>query len=691
MPTKTLSVRCIGTRKKDGLRCTNKTKNTSAQCGKCSGIPFGGMTAAEASKDDALASAAEEANVPPTPTLSTPDSDEAPVTPFDQDVTVGEAAGTPFLLSGGDLYDSTATVHAYEDESGNPDDVHEVLSARLTPEAEEKLIDALAIGKTKMVPVEVTESKTGEHPVDDELGLHDKASEIARSINARMKNGESADEISGVNGPRIEDLQARLASAKAKGAPDELVAHYENAISQFQERLAADYATAYDAGGKIGMIDKWTGPYTHTHTKYDQQLIADDLAASVLPVSEVSAKRIDPWLDADGRARWDGDRTYKSPGKMWEIDLGDGYKATYRPTSLTEGADAEYSALRRITVTGPQGRGHTPEMMERLGRLNMVNEPMTTSEAEYTYLENVAYAMGGGSYHPNVQSARNLAAKVDDIEFEKLAHENFSTLSSSDPSSAAAAARNLRLQAEKAALPKKTRLLREAVAGAHGFGTGDDLKESPAYDPTPQRSGGWVTWKRPDMAPGSAGATAWKGKSLVHKINKGGGQGGGVLDILKNSGVLASQERRRQFGTPKGLGWSEDSDRPTGGASTTFAYIQGGGNGGSGARVVWSGADAQRLATRSDWFATQGDSFGVANQSHHYAKTATTTRDPSVAAHWTGGGEMMFYDGLDLMRSDAPTRIHCGSAHARDQGRDLLKKRGITHIGKRTVDEVLVA
>lgn len=676
----TIAVQCKGTAKSTKGPCTKKTKKPSGFCGLCTGVLYEAPQTNASVSADLLAAAADDATSP-----DGPDPD-APITPLDAEVTPGVSTGEPFLFAGADLYDSVGTVTAYR---GTDGDVHEVMHLRLTPEGEAKMLEALAIGKTKSVPVETHHVETGPSTIDTELGLQTSIEEIARSINARMKNGESPSEIASVNEPRIEALMDKMKMAEAKGAPPELLNHCNQAIEQFTARLDPSFDTPYTEGGKIPQIEQWQGQHTVTKTEWVDELVTDDLSTATLPVTQIKGKRIAPWIE-NGEACWDGSKTVGAPGEMWKVNLGDGYVAYYKPTALAEGATGAYSMRRRMTIIAPKGQGRVPGMAERLQAMNLVNEPMTHAEAEYTYLENVAYAMGNGSYHPAVENARRNAARIEDLEYEKALH-NHTPTAGENP---AEAARKLRLQAERAAIKKKTKILREAVGSTHGFGDGDSLAASPGYDPLPKRSGGWVTWRRPDVAEGTELGSTWRQRTLVHRMNKGGGHGGGIVDVLDNSGVLASQERRRQFGTPKGLGWSESEDASSGGASTTFGYIMGANgdnpqNNYGGARVVWEGEQMMNIAARTDWYATSGDSFGATNAASTHS-TSSLTRNPKTAAGYTNGGEMMFFEGLDLLGSDAPTRIHCGSDAQRSSALAALKKKGVTHIGGRPVEKVVL-
>lgn len=154
-------------------------------------------------------------------------------------------------------------------------------------------------------------------------------------------------------------------------------------------------------------------------------------------------------------------------------------------------------------------------------------------------------------------------------------------------------AKQIRLEAEARALPGKVRLVRDGVAKACGFPSGEALALSPGYDPTPKARGGWLVWERFDVAgrPDEVNA-AFGEKGLVHRLT-----GRNLVDVLRNGGVLASTERRRLIGVGSGKGMSEGADMRTGGARSVFLRV--GSRPSHGPALFW--ADPARLLRRADW------------------------------------------------------------------------------------------
>jgi len=107
-----------------------------------------------------------------------------------------------------------------------------------------------------------------------------------------------------------------------------------------------------------------------------------------------------------------------------------------------------------------------------------------------------------------------------------------------------------------------------------------------------------------------------------------------------------------------------------------------------GAALVWD--DPTVLLRRSDWYAYGGDHFGSLNPASGHSVSGLT-RDPFKVVTFNGNNEIMFRDGIDLLGTEAPSRIVCGSAKARDEVLGFLKDRGVTHLHGRAVQDVVHA
>jgi hypothetical protein len=171
----------------------------------------------------------------------------------------------------------------------------------------------------------------------------------------------------------------------------------------------------------------------------------------------------------------------------------------YRPHAANDPAAAEYSMRGQLEVHAPQGSGHGPEMVRRLGQLHLVNRPLTAAEGEWTYLRANITAQGLDK-NKAVVGAVTAARAMEDLQLQEIFYERQHELAGLGEPALQHLAREFQLEAAARCLPKKTALVRDAVAAAAGYSSGMALATSPGYDPVPKRSGGWLTWGRFDVA-----------------------------------------------------------------------------------------------------------------------------------------------------------------------------------------------
>lgn len=604
-------------------------------------------------------------------------SDTEVLTPVPTEPTPGEVCGTPLLVGGADLEDSLATLVSYK----SPGGPREALFATVAPEAEAKLFESLALSEEKLVPVTVEKEVTGRLPADEANQLYEQLATVAKSVNHHLKAGD------GVPAHTTEGLAKAKATIEAIGpqlegeADKAMLAHYQGAVDAIGERLAPGYATAYAAGGKIPLVTPFETTGTVTVTEY-VPAPADGVPEGLLGAQLRTATRIGSAVGADGSTSWDGSQRSPAKGKEYAIDLGDGYRAVYRPYAGAGGAatDPDFSQRGSLEVLAPQGAGHGPELVRRLGQLNLVNRPMSAAEGEWSYLTRNIEAQGL-AHHAKVAKALAEVDGLEDATTELLVAQRAHEAVGMGQAQLVSFAKSLRLEAEAKALPEKVRLVREGVAAATGFANGAALAASAGYDPHPRASGGWLVWDRFDVAADTAAARkSFGSRGLYHHVTNNN-----LVEMLRTGGVLASTERRRLMGIKPGKGMSEGSDMGTGGARSVFLRLHG--QPSSGPALFWS--DPTKLLRRSDWYGYNADHFGSLNPKSGHS-TSGLTRDPAALAGFKGGSnEVMFRHGIDLLGSEAPSLIRCSSAAQRAEVLKLLGERGITTLGGKPVKEVV--
>ncbi|RKE03013.1 hypothetical protein [Streptomyces sp. TLI_171] len=609
------------------------------------------------------------------------DSAEQPLTPVPEAPTTGMAIGEPVLVGGTDFLNSAATLISYDSADGTP---REVLLAHVNEEAEEKLLDALALSEGKLVPVEVTKEITGQLELDKQNNLHELVAQAAKSVNHKLKNGIDVPQSTH---DKITAAVKAVVTAAHGATADEaaMTGYYMEHLEAIAEKAKIGLGDqTYADGGKLPMVT----PYLHTGMATVTEMVpapVDDTDPGQLSAQLRNASRIDASLDpVTGEVSWDGTSRAHATGKEYAIDMGDGWSAVYRPYSLNEPGKAEFSIRGQLEVHAPAGAGHGPELVARLEQLHLANKPMTASEGEWTYLANNIKAQGLAS-NPQVKEAMEVARGLEELQVQELFHAHAHEAVGLDEAGLSAFAKKLQLQAAHDVLPKRIAVVRDAVGQAAGFADGAALSASPGYQPTPNRSGGWLTWTRFDVTGNpEAFASAWKGRSLVH------GMGGGDITTLFATGVLASTERRAVMGTSKGLGMSEGQDKFSGGANSVFLRVRDtpvDGDGGYGVRIVWD--DPAVLMKRSDYYAYNSDHFGALHTAGGKSVSGQTS-DPMKIAKFDGGGnEVMFRDGIDLFGAEAPSRVLCGSADNRDKLLKFFADKKITHLAGKPVADIV--
>lgn len=618
----------------------------------------------------------EEIAVPAAPAVDGPlqPPGGAPLTPIPDAPTCGDAAGTPLLVGGADLEDSTATLVAYD----SPDGPREVLTATVNAGAETKLLEALALTDQHLIPVSVQQQQLQRPQIDRDLGLYEQAVTVAKSVNHHLKAG---DDIPAHTHDNHQQLLAQLEQAEQAGEQPDMVAHYRAAAQQLGARLQPGYATAYGDGGKVDLIDPYQIPVTVTVTVTEMVPAPADQTddPALLPTTIRRATRIRPAL-ADAQTSWDGTSRAKATGHEYAIDLGDGFRAVYRPhTAAPDRTAVDYSHRGALEIIAPAGGGHSGQLVDRLGQLHLVNRTMTAQEGEWAYLQrNITAQRLGGD--PHVRTALDHAAAVEDAHYFELIAERQHDAVGLDAAQLDRFSRQLVLDAQARALTDRVQLVRDGVAKATGLADGAALGAHPGYDPHPHTAAGWLQWTRFDVAGDPATVTAaFNGRSLSHSLSADR-----LVGMMRNGGTLTCTERRRRMGVTE-VGMSEGSDMRTGGAKSVFLRVA---SKPSHVGLYWD--DPATLLRRSDWYGYDGDHFGALNPDDAHYQSGKLTRDPAAVAGFTAhSNEIMFANGIDLTGADAPSRIRCGTADTRSSVLAALTAQGLTHLGGRPVDQVV--
>lgn len=624
------------------------------------------------------------------PTLTVGPTEDLALTPVPAVLPVGHAVGTPLLVGGADLVDSLVTVTSYADSAGTgAHGSREVLQALVAPDAEGKILEALSVSTHQLIPVQVEKTLAAARlPLDTSEDLYGQLTPIARSINSHLKAGTPVPDHRKEALTKVTDRLTEITEDPGSTAAEKAMAtEYLTHTTAMAQRLTGLPAGVSYADARLPNVNAHTVTGTVMVTEYVPAPLPE-APEGLLPTTAAPATRIAPTIGSDGTSSWDGSKRSKASGTEYHVDLGDGYRAIYRPRagvttpgdpSSAPGASTDFSLRGQLEIVAPPGPGRAGQLVHRLGQLNLVNRPLTAAEGEWSYLQRNVTAQGLAA-KPGVAAALAQTEGLEDAMTHVLVAQHAHEAIGLDAPALARFAKQLRLEAEAKALPAKVGLLRDAVATATGHTNGAALAASPGYDPVPRTSGGWLTWGRFDVeADTKAVKAAFSGRGLGCNVT------GNNIGTMLVTSAMASTERRRLMGVQSGLGMSEAADQSTGGANAVFLRVRSKPT--SGPTLFWS--DPTALLRRSDWYAYNHDSFGaVAGGS----KTASgMTRDPSkVAGHHGGGNEIMFVNGIDLLGAEAPTEIRCQTPAQRTEVLAQLASAGISSIGGRPAEKVVL-
>ncbi|MFI2906677.1 hypothetical protein ACG2OD_00180 [Streptomyces sp. PDY-4] len=597
---------------------------------------------------------------------------DPPLTPVPAAPPVGEPTGTPILVGGDDFINSEATLVAYD----SPDGPREVLLTHISEEAEEKLLDALSIPGTHMEEIQVEEEVKERLDLDKEKKLAELTKTAVSSVQHKLKTGSPMSDASiAKHQAAVDAVSAVLNDPSISDDEKAMAQHYMDQLNVVKDKI--------DNGGAPM---PWMDAYEVTTTKMVTKQIPvpnGDPEPGTLAATVRKASRIKANLNPDtGQTSWDGVTRSSANGTEYEIDMGDGWKAVYRPYKENDPKTTEYSLRGQLEVHAPAGAGHGKDLVERLEQLHLMNKPMTAAEGEWTYLANNIKAQGLEGA-PGMKAAMETAQGLQDLQVQEIVHQRMESLMGLDSDALQTAMKRIHLEASHKVLPMKVEVVRDAVAKASGFASGAELAASPGYEPTPSTGGKWLTWSRFDVTGKKAEVQeAFKGRSLTHNLN------GGDLASLLGTGVLASTEKRAVMGIGGGLGMSEQDDKMTGGANSVFLRVKKTPSKPGGGRLIWD--DPSVLMQRSDYYAYNGDHYGAINPAHGHYNAGAITRDPMKIAKFTGSSnEIMFRNGIDLLGAEAPSRIVCHTAAERSSILASLTSRGITQLGGKPVEDVL--
>ena len=258
--------------------------------------------------------------------------------PVPETPTPGEVMGTPVLIGGADLEGSSATLRSYLGPAGP----REVLMATVNQDAEAKLLEALAVSETKMVPVQVEKEVTGRLPMDTTNQLHERLAKAAKSVNHHLHQGQAVPAHTHDNVAQLEADLAKLEAATTSETELAMIAAYRSHLEAIKQRLAPGWSTPYSPDGKVPFVDEYHATGTATVTEYIPAPVTAAEDPLSCPTTLRNATRVKSFI-VDDKSTWDGKARSPATGKEYVVDLGDGYTGIYRPYAGHDPKKEDYS------------------------------------------------------------------------------------------------------------------------------------------------------------------------------------------------------------------------------------------------------------------------------------------------------------------------------------------------------------
>ncbi|MGD9099901.1 MAG: hypothetical protein PVF45_05420, partial [Anaerolineae bacterium] len=618
--------------------------------------------------------------------------------------------GVHLLAGGDDVEDMTMTLYAYPSPDGQ---VRTMLVGKvradvpLTPgvsSAEDKLLDALDLGATKTMQVTETVMRDGRLPLDRDKELYENLVKAAKSIAYHFKAGgdgavaahveveialvtEALDEAE----QQLKDQLSAGDHVSGEAAELEALVPDDDPLVKSRAAMLAHYRTHLDdlkaclektqdwdgAAIKPEFVTAFTGKYQDEVVK---TVVVPSTEGEGLPV--VKEKDRSPNVQ-DGQ--WDGTwRHSPGAGTLYRIDLGDGWEAVYCPhRGQAQKEGAVFALQGTLVIAPPAGHADPAEAIWRMRQLNLHGYLASQEDEEYVYLNRQAWATRA-AITPEYRQIMTWKPEEND-RVGTLVTGAVGVLSADvgDEARRLQLAQEVLLRAQHRVKLERREALRDLVAAKVGLKP-EELAAHPGYMQSTGgcslsgKPGGFRVWHRLDAPP------AHPQRRIVHQIT---GHADNLVAAVENGGVLYSTYRRRTTGiVAQGGTMSPDSDMKTGGAAYLFTRVRPATFNPGGASIIW---DFDDLARRSDWFGYSGDHFGAINpKSGKYSAQWTT--DPGTAAAFMGGSnEVMFKNGVSLL--DYPPRtIKAGSQARRKKLLAAFEKQGVTHLGERSVEEIVV-
>jgi len=534
-----------------------------------------------------------------------------------------------------DVEDQNALVFV-ETAGGKP---RTVVRMKIRPEAEPKLLKSLAVTSGEKLTVDVGDTLPDDTFYDTILGG-------VKTVNHHVTEGDYA-----YNQEKLESvrkLRAKLRKLQKSSDPD-VAAMAEGYLAECEKVLEGASANK-----------KYTGKFTQYRKQFQSKPDRAEPAKGItarktkvrMPLRELRKGRLHVVQEHASTGEVFG-RSMKD-GVQYEIDLGDGITATYKPW-VGQNYYAQQGEFE-LHFDGDPDPKRFEQVMERLDRMGITATIATPEDAELLYLQKQAYVL-----------------KVDtSAEYKKAVRE-----------------------LDRKGASKEERIARLRSYWERRLGV-DDITRMPGYDPMgehqaqwddPSRRAGYRHQMRFDISDEDLERDL-PGHALYHRLTDDSGMAGFLDEMLGNNGAMASTIEKMRIGVKTG-GMSPESDMDTGGAAYFFTRIRKlpGQRGGSSSPGLYF---KKRMLRRMDAITYSGDRFGRVTAQTVRKNRKSTVKEWRQIASRGGSDETIFKYSVTLL--DNIDVIAVGSEAQRRQVIQAFKKHGITRLpdGRRVQDIVVV-
>ena len=514
-----------------------------------------------------------------------------------------------------------------------------VVRMKIRPEAESKMLKNLALTSDDSLVTQV-----GDALPDDKY--HDTILAGIKTVNSHVAKGDFDYNKQTLQGVRdiVPDLE-KLAKSKDRD------------VAAMAEKYLADCRTVLDGAEKKAKYQGTFAQYKKQfESKPDRKKPVEGITARKTKV-RVPLRRIENGEIAVVSETASTGEVFgrgMKDGVQYEIDLGDGMRATYKPW-----VDGNYYAHQgefEIHLPGDADPKQFDAMMERLDRMGVTATLATPQDAELMYLQKQAYIL-----------------KADTAaDYKKMAKD----------------------------LDKRSASKEERITAMRGYWEKrlgvSDLTRLPGYNPTgeyqaqwddPKRQAGYRHQMRFDVSDEDLDRQL-TGYGLYHRLTDDGSLPAFLDEVMGSNGAMASTVEKMRIGVKPG-GMSPVEDMNTGGATYFFTRIRKlpGPRGGAREPGLYF---KKRMLRRMDAITYSGDKYGRVTGDTVRKNRRSTVEDWKQIAQRGGSDETIFKYSVTLLDNIEVVAVR--NTTERTKVIAAFKKRGITELPDgRKIEEVVVA